>query len=82
MMMANPDFQMEEGYPIDAPGTADLSICSNYIANTFNCPAITLEMPFKDTADTPMPLQGWSPERASKLGGSALDGLFVVVEEI
>jgi len=80
MMKANPDFQMTHGYPVDAPGSADLSICTNYISETFNCPAITLEMPFKDTADTPQPLQGWSPERCQTLGRSAIDGLAEVIE--
>ena len=47
LMSANPDFQMEHGYPVDKPGEADLSICTNYIAENFDCCSITLEMPFK-----------------------------------
>ena len=82
MMRANPDFQMEHGYPDDEPGKADLSMCSNYVAEEFKCSAITLEMPFKDTADSPQPLQGWSPERCQKLGASCIDGLIEVIDSL
>lgn len=82
LMAANPDFQMEHGYPMDKPGSADLSICTNYIAENFDCCSITLEMPFKDTADTPQPVQGWSPERSIKLGGSVIDAIYAVVDDL
>ncbi|BFM08679.1 M14 family metallopeptidase [Halioxenophilus aromaticivorans] len=72
----NPDFQTTYGYPANPPGTANLSMCSNYIAHTFGCLAMTLEMPFKDTADTPDVAQGWSPERAKRLGMSFIDVLW------
>ncbi|MGX5174173.1 M14 family metallopeptidase [Aliikangiella sp. IMCC44653] len=78
----NPDFQTKYGYPKDQPGEADLRICSNYITQTFNCLSLTLEMPFKDTADTPMPIQGWSPERSIKLGSTAVDVLWSVIDQI
>ena len=69
----NPDFQDEHGYPINQPGKANLSICSNQLANRFNCLAMTLEMPFKDTANLPSPVTGWSPERSMRLGASFID---------
>ena len=72
----NPDFQNAHGYPANPPGSANLGMCSNYIAHTFGCLAMTLEMPFKDTADTPDGLQGWSPERARRLGASCIDVLW------
>jgi murein tripeptide amidase MpaA len=71
----NPDFQTAQGYPPNPPGTANMSYCSNAVAEYFNCPAMTLEMPFKDTYDTPDPLQGWSPERCIKLAESCLDAI-------
>lgn len=82
MMTVNPDFQMTHGYPVDEPGTADLTICTNYITETFKCSAVTLEMPFKDTADTPQPFQGWSLERSQRLGASAIDALAAVIEDL
>ena len=72
---ANPDLQREHGYPIDAPGEADLTMCSNAVAHRFRCPSYTLEMPFKDNADSPDPVHGWSPERSAQLGASCLDAL-------
>ncbi len=76
---ASPDFQTAHGYAVDAPGTADLSICTNYLANTFKCLAMTLEMPFKDNADLPDEVHGWSPERCRKLGAANLDAMLAMV---
>jgi len=69
----NPDFQDVHGYPINSAGKANLSICSNQLAEQFKCLAITLEMPFKDTANAPRPATGWSPERSIRLGASYVD---------
>lgn len=69
----NPDFQTQYGYPVTAKGKANLALCSNYLAHSFDCLAMTLEMPFKDTADNPQPHAGWSPERSIKLGASFVD---------
>lgn len=74
-MAANPDFQTGHGYPVDAPGTANMSICTNYMAKTFGCLAMTLEMPFKDTIDTPDEEFGWSPARCMRLGAASLDAM-------
>lgn len=82
MMQANPDFQTTHGYPPDEAGKANLAICSDYITETFKCLGVTLEMPFKDTADTPQPIQGWSPERAQKLGASSLDAFYQLVDKL
>lgn len=71
----NPDFQTTHGYPPNPPGTANLSYASNALAEYFKCPAMTLEMPFKDTLGTPDPVQGWSPERCMHLAESCLDAI-------
>ncbi|MBB3167924.1 M14 family metallopeptidase [Simiduia aestuariiviva] len=73
LMNTNPDFQTAKGYEVDKPGTANLTICTNYIAHTFDCLAMTLEMPFKDTVESPEPATGWSPARSKHLGASNLD---------
>jgi len=75
----NPDFQYAHGYPRNRPGAANLSFCSNQIAHTFGCLAVTLEMPFKDTADSPQPLVGWSPERCKKLGASFVEASYLAL---
>lgn len=79
---ANPDFQTEHGYPKNKPGTANLAMCTNYVAETFGCLAMTLEQPFKDNADAPNPFYGWSPERCIKLGAAGLDALYAVVGDL
>ncbi|MFK8080092.1 MAG: M14-type cytosolic carboxypeptidase, partial [Granulosicoccus sp.] len=77
----NPDFQDKYGYPISAPGKANLTICSNQLASRFGCLALTLEMPFKDTANMPRPLAAWSPERCLRLGASFVDVAYLTLTQ-
>jgi len=72
----SPDFQTEFGYARDAPESADLRKCTDYIAQTFGCLSMTLEMPFKDAANHPMPDIGWSPGRSRKLGAICVDAFW------
>ena len=81
-MGANPDFQVERGYPENEAGKANLSMAANHAAETFGCLAMTLEMPFKDSAITPDPIRGWSPERCRKLGIAGLDALHAVIDDL
>lgn len=67
----NPDFQTVHGYGRPEPGKANLAMCTNYVAETFGCLAMTLEMPFKDTADTPNAETGWSPDARQRWRGHA-----------
>ena len=78
----NPDFQFAHGYPANSKGQANMSYCSNSLAERFNAPVMTLEMPFKDAADTPDIEQGWSPERCMKLAGSCLYALHYCWDEM
>lgn len=78
----SPDFQREHGYPVDAPKSADLRICTNYVAETHGCIAMTLEMPFKDNADLPDETWGWSPERCRHLAASCLTALHRTIDEL
>ncbi|WP_374764099.1 M14 family metallopeptidase [Yunchengibacter salinarum] len=68
----SPDFQDVYGYEADAPGTADLTKCTDWTAHRFGCLAMTLEMPFKDNADRPDPTHGWTPDRARHLAKACL----------
>lgn len=74
-----PDFQTQHGYPAAAAGTGNMTLCTAFVAHHFDCLAMTLEMPFKDTADHPMPLTGWSPERSVRLGAANLDAMWQIV---
>lgn len=78
----NPDFQTEHGYPVEAPGTADLSIATHWMAQTYRCLAMTLEMPFKDNDAMPEPTEAWSPDRSVKMGASQLDALRAVFDRL
>ena len=77
----NPDFQDQYGYPINKTGKANLAICSNQLAQQFACLAMTLEMPFKDTANVPRPSVGWSPERSMRLGASFIDVAWLTLNQ-
>ncbi len=79
---ASPDFQTEQGYQAAAPGKANMTMCTNHVAESFGCLSMTLEMPFKDTADRPNAAEGWSPERCRKLGAANLDALYAVFGEL
>ncbi|VAV88236.1 Zinc carboxypeptidase domain protein [hydrothermal vent metagenome] len=72
----SPDFQTKIGYPVSPPGTANLSMCTNWTAEEFGCLSMTLEMPFKDTQDSPDNDQGWSPERCRHLGAAMVDAIW------
>ena len=78
----SPDFQTRYGYDIDAPGEADLSICTNFLADTFQCLAMTLEMPFKDNDNLPDPVHAWSPERCRKLASANLDAMLAILDKL
>ena len=78
----SPDFQDEVKYPVNEPGTANLNICSKAIGERFKCLSMTIEMPFKDNANLPDPVFGWSPERSEKLGESVLDVILRVVDDL
>lgn len=82
LCVASPDFQTRHGYDVDAPGTANLTVCTNYLANEFGCLAMTLEMPFKDNADLPDLEHGWSPERCRKLGAANLEAMLALVGQL
>ncbi len=79
---ATPAFQTEFGYPVTAPGKANLTYATTWTAHTFCCLAMTLEMPFKDDANHPEPLTGWSPERAAQLGYDVIPAMLATVDDL
>ena len=82
LLQANPDFQLEHGYPANKPGKANLKIGANWIAERFGCLSMTLEMPFKDIDDGTEQRQGWSPARSKALGRSNLDAIYAVLGDL
>lgn len=82
LKLASADFQSKVGYEIDAPGEANMTIATNWIAEHFDCLANTLEMPFKDNDNVPNAATGWSPERSIKLGEASLVAMLAVVDDL
>lgn len=81
-LLASADFQSELGYDVDAPGEANMTVATNWVAERFDCLANTLEMPFKDNDNLPDPTMGWSPERSVKLGEASLVAILAVVDDL
>lgn len=75
----NPDFQTEHGYPKVTPGKGMKTTSTGYLAAYEGAVSMTLEMPFKDTANAPNPAVGWSPDRAKALGRSTVEAMLAVV---
>ena len=82
LKLASADFQSEFGYDIDAPGTANMTVATNWVAERFDCLANTLEMPFKDNENLRDADTGWSPERSVKLGEASLIAMLAVVDTL
>jgi murein tripeptide amidase MpaA len=82
LLELNPDFQTSQGYPPAKPGHANLGIATPFMAESFGAVAMTLEMPFKDSLDSPHPAEGWSPARSRMLGRSCLNALRPVVDRM
>ena len=80
LLAVTPEFQTEYGYELDAPGQANLTIASTWVAEQFKCLAYTFEMPFKDNANLPDEQFGWSDVRSKKLGNDTLIAVRAVVD--
>jgi len=77
-----PDFQNTYKYPLDKFGEANMTLCSNYIAQQYGCLSLTIEMPFKDNADMPDKKYGWSGDRSKLLGASVLNPVLKVLPQL
>jgi murein tripeptide amidase MpaA len=82
LLAATPDFQTDKGYEIPAPGQANLSMSTAQLAERYGAVSMTLEMPFKDNADLPDPVHGWSPDRCRHLAAACLDALHAVLDKV
>jgi murein tripeptide amidase MpaA len=59
-----------------------MTMCTNQVAQRFDCLAMTLEQPFKDAANHPEPTHGWSPERAADLGRAVVSAIGAVASQL
>ncbi len=77
-----PDFQTTHGYPVAAPGRANLAMSTAQLAERFGAVSMTLEMPFKDHDDAPDAVHGWSPERSAALGKACVLALVDMLDAL
>lgn len=81
LLAASPDFQMAEGYAPDRFTDELLTLASKWVYHRFGCLALTLEMPFKDNANLPDGLFGWSSARSQRLGAATLQALLAALDD-
>lgn len=77
-----PEFQLDLGYEKSAPGTANLSMSTNQLAERFGAVSMTLEMPFKDHEANADAEFAWSPERCKVLARACMETLAGMIGEI
>jgi murein tripeptide amidase MpaA len=77
-----PEFQLDLGYEKSAPGTANLSMSTNQLAERFGAVSMTLEMPFKDHNANADAEFAWSPARCKVLAHACLETLAGMIDEI
>ncbi|KXF81859.1 M14 family metallopeptidase [Enterovibrio coralii] len=82
LLTITPEFQDEHGYPKSAPGTANLTVGSNWVAEQFKCLSYTVEMPFKDHNNQPDEVYGWSPERSAAFGSEMLAAIWATLPKL
>ncbi|HQX58957.1 MAG TPA: M14-type cytosolic carboxypeptidase [Burkholderiaceae bacterium] len=77
-----PDFQDKVNYGQTHATKANPAVATNWMAQAFDCLSFTIEMPFKDNADLPDPVTGWSGERARNLGAGVLQPVLAVLGDL
>ncbi|MEO1252469.1 MAG: M14-type cytosolic carboxypeptidase [Pseudomonadota bacterium] len=82
LLKISSEFQTKDGYPASPPGKANLDIANKYVAETWRCLSMTLEMPFKDADVNPDPDVGWSPARCANFAREHLRAMAQIVGEI
>lgn len=82
LLTITPEFQDLHGYPKSEPGTANLTVGSNWVAEQFKCLSYTVEMPFKDHNNQPDELYGWSPDRSIAFGSDMLAAIWATLPKL
>lgn len=82
LLAASPAFQTKVGYPPTYGGEEGKGMCTRAVAARFGAVGLTLEMPFKDSLETPDPVLGWSPAASRKLGLDCVTALEAVLDTL
>ena len=75
LLAASPAFQTKVGYPPTYAGDEAPGMCTRAVARRYGAIGLTLEMPFKDSLETPDPAAGWSAEASRRLGRETLQAV-------
>ena len=79
LMKADPNYQVTHGYELDPPLGANYALCSNQMAQRYDCLSLTLEMPFKDVMDCRGKEVTFLDQEAANFGRSMLDAIKAVL---
>jgi murein tripeptide amidase MpaA len=82
LQAVNPDLQTVHGYPADKETKVNLTVASKWVGHTYGGLALTLEMPFKDNADSPDAVRGWDGARSRRLGADTLAALYAMLPSL
>ncbi len=80
LLKASPAFQTVVGYPVTYGGDGAPGMCNRAVARRYGAIGLTLEMPFKDSLETPDPVQGWSPAASARMGHDCLEAILAVLD--
>ncbi len=82
LLTITPEFQDTVGYDKSEPGTANLTVASNWVGEQFKCLSYTVEMPFKDHISHADKFYGWSPERSMYFGQDVLAAIWSTIDKL
>lgn len=72
LLAASPAFQTQVGYPPTYAGDEAPGMCTRAVARRYGAVGLTLEMPFKDSVETPDAAAGWSVPASRRMGRDTL----------
>ncbi len=73
---------MTFGYELDPPLSANYAMCSNQIAQRYDCLSVTLEMPYKDVIDCRGKQNTFLDQEAAGFGAAMLEAIKAVLPTI
>lgn len=82
LLSASAEYQMTRSYTFTKFGVDVMSIGSVWVGNQFECPSMTLEMPFIDNEDRISSEFGWSAQRSQLLGQSMLQPIYHILPQL
>lgn len=82
LVRLSPDCRPDGSYVRPHAKRNPMAFCGPQIVKRFNAPAVTLEIPYKDVAALPDPVEGYSIRQCKELGRACLHALAAVLGEL